>query len=161
MLAVVHPSPGCTVTGDLVKSIRALVLLLVALLLPIRGAVAATMVCPEMGGTGQRLAATAHAHQTLHLGGADAVVDHHHGDAQARAGHQTHGAPDPAATDAPDGAVSDTCHICASGCGVAALLTAFPSPWVATLVARALFPSVSLPALDFQLDGQDRPPRTL
>lgn len=142
------------------KLIRVLVLLLVALLLPIRGAVAATMVCAEMGGMGQRLASTAHAHQALHLDGADSVVDHHHGDAQAHADHHAHGAPEHAATDAPDGSASDTCHICASGCGVAALLTAFPSPWVATPVARTLFPSLSVPALDFQLDGQDRPPRS-
>lgn len=145
----------------LVKSIRVLVLLLVALLLPIRGAVAVTMVCAEMGGAGQRPASTAHVHQALHLDDADTVVGHHHGDAQAHADHHAHGAPEHAATDATDSTTSDTCHICASGCGVAALLTAFPSPWVATPVARTLFPSLSLPALDFQLDGQDRPPRTL
>lgn len=136
-------------------------LLLVALLLPIRGAVAATMVCAEMGGAGQRVTSAAHAHQGLDMAAADAVDGHHHGDAQAHEGHHAHAAPDGASAGSTDGATSDTCHICASGCGVAALLTAFPGPLVAPPQALTLFPSVAVPPLNFQLDGQDRPPRTI
>lgn len=143
------------------KPFRLVVLLLVALLLPIRGTVAATMVCAEMGGTGRLVASAAHAHQGLHRAGAETAKGQHDDHAQAHAEHHAHGDQQGAADGATDGATGDTCHLCASGCGLAALLTAFPAPLLAPPAAPTRFPSVAVPPLDFQLDGQDRPPRTI
>jgi uncharacterized protein involved in copper resistance len=148
-----------------VKLFRVLVLLLLVLLLPVRGVVASTMVCAGMDQTGGLVATAGHAHQGLHGADADASNAHHPDQSLAHSDHHAHdpadNAMDHAADSAPEGATSDTCHLCASGCGVAALLTAFPGPLGAAPAALTRFPGVAMPPLDFQLDGQDRPPRTL
>lgn len=130
---------------------RILVLLLVCVLLPFRGAVAATMLCAEPGQTSEFTAAVSHAHHGMHGDDhADGVA------AQVDQGHDDNGV-----TTADDGAKSDSCHICASGCHAAAMVTELPSAPGAMPVASVVFPALSAPAPDFQSEGQDRPPRAI
>lgn len=125
---------------------RILVLLLVCVLLPFRGAVAATMLCAEPGQTNEVAAAVGHAHHGTQ--GND-----HADDVEAHA--------DKGVTAADDGAKSDSCHICASGCNAAAMVTELPSAPDAMPVASVVFPALNAPAPDFQSEGQDRPPRAI
>jgi hypothetical protein len=152
-----------------VKLFRLFVLLLVALLLPIRGVVAASMDC----GAG----AAGHAHAGFHGGTMDGIEGHGHQDhgdgmtgvdspgahtmANEAVSHAAHGAHGDGHEAAVDGAGGDTCHLCASGCGVAVLLTAMPGMVGEPPTCQAPLPGVTVPALEFQLDGQDRPPRTI
>lgn len=126
---------------------RILVLLLVCVLLPFRGAVAATMLCAEPGQTSEFTAAVGHAHHGMHGDDVAAHVDQGHADKGVTA--------------ADDGAKSDSCHICASGCHAAAMVTELPSAPDAMPVASIVFPALSAPAPDFQSEGQDRPPRAI
>lgn len=148
-----------------VTRFRTLLLLLVALLLPIRGVVAATMPCAGMG-QGQRVV-MAHAHPVLAEGAGEPQHAHVHAGAHGHVespdpsqGMADDDTAKPASSDAPDGAVSDTCHLCASGCGVAVLLMSLPAGLAEPPAAPVCFPALALPPLDFQLDGQDRPPRS-
>lgn len=124
-----------------VKSIRVWLLVLLAFALPMRGGMAAAMVC---------LPAAAHSHA---VPGAHGHEHAGHGDAAARtpAAHD-HGGP--AGHDA-----TGKCSSCASCCSVSI-------PVVATFTlaqappAAARFPELPAPAAEFFSGGQERPPRT-
>ena len=116
------------------KHLRIVLLVLLAVLVPVRGAMAAAMLCPSGAGAGTSNAVAVH---------------HHHGSDAAAAEAQ------PAASDHPT-----TCHFCASGCCMATLPGAVPSVAEPGLTAAITFPAVSAPVAPFQSDGQDRPPRT-
>ena len=126
---------------------RIFVLLLVCVLLPFRGAVAATMLCAEPGQTNEVAAEVGHAHHGMH---GDDVDDH------ADQRHADKGVPT-----VDYGAKSDSCHICASGCHAAAMVMELPSAPDAMPVASVVFPALNAPAPDFQSEGQDRPPRAI
>lgn len=130
---------------------RVLVLLLFCVLLPIRGAVAATMLCAEPGQASEVAVAVGHAHHGMH-------GDDHADDVAA---HADQGHADKGVTAADDGTKSDSCHICASGCHAAAMVTELPSAPAAMPVVSVVFPALNAPAPDFQSDGQDRPPRAI
>lgn len=125
---------------------RIFVLLLVCVLLPFRGAVAATMLCAEPGQTNEVAAAVGHAHHGMQ-------GDDHVNDVVSHA--------DKGAVGSDDGAKNDSCHICASGCHAAAMVTELPSAPDAMPVASVVFPALNEPAPDFQSEGQDRPPRAI
>lgn len=140
------------------KSLRVLVLLLFCVLLPLRGAVGAVMVCAEPGQ--MRGHAAGHAHPGAQAGGhahADAASAHAHTDAHAD--HADHALSDQGTAESEDGGRADSCHLCASGCHAAALVTALPSTPGALPVAAAVFPALHVPVPDFESEGQDRPPR--
>lgn len=133
------------------KTFRLFVLLLVCVLLPFRGAVAATMLCSEPSQASEFTTAVGHAHHGLSGNNhADGVAAH------ADAGHAAE-----VGAEADDGAKSDSCHICASGCHAAAMVTELPSAPGAMPVASVVFPALNAPAPDFQSGGQDRPPRAI
>ncbi|MFZ2990300.1 hypothetical protein [Ideonella sp.] len=142
--------------------LRVLVLLLLCALLPLRGVVAATMVCTESGPSSQTMTAPAqiHAHAHAHA--------HHdmHGE-RAGPGPGSHpvqtgaGSADAVDADADEAAQGDRCHFCASGCHAVPLITMLPSAPGAMPVATAAFPVLVVPAPVFQSGGQDRPPRTI
>lgn len=160
--------PVCAASAP-VKSLRIFLLVLLALLLPVRGAVAATMVCATAGQAGGLAASAAHGPLGLHTDGAGPAAGHLQHAVHAASDHPVQhlhagaadGAMDGAVDGASEGAGSDSCPICASGCGLTALLTAVPCTVGEPLAAQAPFPGVAVPALDFQLDGLDRPPRTI
>ncbi len=118
------------------------------MLLPFRGAVAATMLCAEPGETGQLIATVAHAHHGV-PSEPETYLSPLHGHDQA----------DKGSIGSEDGPKGDSCLICASGCHAAAMVTDLPSAPAAMPVASVVFPSLHVPAPDFQSEGQDRPPR--
>lgn len=130
---------------------------LLCLLLPVRGAVAAAVLC----GSGDQGAAAAAQLADLPQATDDAALHpahphHHHADAGANAS-----AADSSTSHLPHGSTAHAggCHTCAAFCGAAALpsaplvLPAVPAP------SALRFPPLTLAASVYQTDGQDRPPR--
>ena len=134
------------------KTLRALVLLLVCVLLPFRGAVAATLLCAEAGPSSEFSSPVAH---HVHAGLQGESHPHHEAAHAAQGPAQTH------ASGADDGAQSDSCLVCASACHAAGFITESPSTPGAMPVAAVVFPALQVPAPDFPSEGQDRPPRAL
>lgn len=133
------------------KHIRTIILVLLSILLPIRGAVAATMLCPEEEGASTVAMVVGHddhAQQADHQMHADNSPVHHH------AGE---GAPDDTAShDHPP-----TCQFCASGCCMASMVGTVPSLDEPSLTSLVVFPALTARIPAFHSDGQDRPPRTI
>jgi hypothetical protein len=130
-------------------------LLIVALLLPFRGAMAAVgMYC--------------------HLGSSDAmstiVEAHHHDagisghDAANGGGHAHHeagaSAPHEADSDSPP-PLADTCAYCAASCAAAPLVPASLTMNAPILSGAERFPALATPHLHSVSDGLERPPRTI
>ena len=133
------------------KHLRVWLMLLLMVVLPVRGAMAAAMLClPQDGAQSQKV-------MVQHLGGDSGGHDHgHHGHAaQAHADDaQTGQGGDLVSLDADD------CNLCASFCSLTPLASTAPDlrhPWARTALNPA--PSVSAPS--FVSDGEDRPPRTI
>jgi hypothetical protein len=134
-----------------VKHFRIFILVLMSLLLPIRGAVAATMLCPE--GEGPSTAAVV-AEQGHH----DMRADHEmHADHAASHHHDTGATHD----DSSSGEHPTNCHFCASGCCMASMVGTAPSLGAACLTSSITVPALTTRIPAFQSDGQDRPPRTI
>jgi hypothetical protein len=126
-----------------VKLLRIWLLVLLAILLPLRGAIAAAVPCADIGHHAPAAAPTTHHH--MH---ATAVA----AEAAASTGHGTHH---------HDHAGIDKCNLCSSCCSTAPLLLTF-SPTVPALDGPAAdFPLVQAPAPTFLSDGQERPPRSI
>ena len=125
------------------KLLRICLLVLLAILLPVRGAIAAAVPCAGIGHHAPAEAPAAHHH--MHAPGVEAQ-------AAASTDHGTHH---------HDHAGTDKCNLCSSCCSTAPLLLTF-SPTVPTLDGpRADFPLVQAPAPSFLSDGQERPPRSI
>jgi hypothetical protein len=132
-----------------VKQLRAWLLLLLILLLPIRGAMAAAMLCLPQDGPQNVM--------PQHLGGEQSGHDHtHHGPVA-----QVHA--DAVETGQDGGQValdSENCNLCASFCSLTPLASTVPD--LRHPCARAaLNPAPSVPAPSFVSDGEERPPRTI
>lgn len=126
-----------------VKILRIWLLVLLAMLLPLRGAIAAALPCEGLG----QHAPAGRAPMHHHMDAADAQA---HAPASADHGPHRH-----------DHAGPDKCNLCASCCATVPLLLAF-SPTVAALDGPvAYFALVPAPAPTFLSDGQERPPRSL
>jgi len=120
-----------------VKNLRIWLLVLLAILLPLRGAIAAAAPCV---GTG-------HPAPVEH-----AQMHHHMEAAQIEIGHAHHH---------HDHAGADKCNLCSSCCSTAPLILTF-APTVAALDGQSAdFPLVQAPAPTFLSDGQERPPRSI
>ena len=133
--------------------LRTLILVLLAVLLPIRGAVAAAMLCPGEAVTIGVVAVAEHGHHDMHAG---PYMDAHH---TAAHDHHSHGHPS-------NGSPSDThqsaCQFCAGGgCCVTPLAFAPPSVANPVLITSAAFPALTARVTVYYQDGQDRPPRTI
>jgi hypothetical protein len=137
-----------------VRSFRLIILVLLCVLLPVRGAMAATLLCPGGAGAPIAAASAAHAHHAMH--------DHHAEGTMAadHAAHHLHASPEVPTTDGASGEHPTTCHFCASGCCMASLLGTVPTLGEPVVTARAIFPTLTAPVAAFQSDGQERPPRT-
>ena len=128
------------------------ILVLLAILLPIRGAMAATMLCPDGEGPSSAAVVAEHGHhdmqadQEMH---ADHSSPHHHASGDA---------PN---DDSSSGEHPANCHFCASGCCMASIVGTVPSLGQPGLTSSVAFPALTAPIPAFQSDGQDRPPRTI
>lgn len=123
-------------------------LVVLALLLPIRGAVAGAMLCPEGSHSAALTESFEHAGHNMH---GDAIAAHHHDHADSTPHHE------------PSESAGHTsgCGICATVCSMTPILSAMPTVEPSTLAAAVTFPALSAPTPTFQSDGQDRPPRSL
>jgi hypothetical protein len=130
-----------------VKILRIWLLLVLAVLIPVRGAIAAAVPCAEEGihqHAGQ-VAAHAHAHALAH---AMDDADGHMHDAAVPMHHHDHGG-------------ADKCNLCASCCSATPMLTTF-APTIARLdEPPATFPVLQASAPTFVSGGQERPPRSI
>jgi hypothetical protein len=156
-----------------VKILRACLLLLVAVLLPVRGVLAAAMVCPHAGGG--LAAQVAHVAASMHAGGCPEAGPaamqmpahpHAHLHMDARVSMDAHGhahavfAHDHGPHAQHPAAASHACTLCASCCFTVPLSPTF-APAVASLeAAAASLPPVHAPAPSFFSDGPERPPRS-
>lgn len=138
-----------SVTLPRVRALRILLLVSLTLMLPIRGVMAAAMLCPPSTGVGGEMhesPASAGEHGA-HVHGAE-----HHGTATddvAAAGHHH-----------DTGAAADTCHLCSACCSVPPVPSAAPSMPQPHARAAAAFPAYSVPVPLFVPDAQERPPRS-
>jgi hypothetical protein len=134
-----------------VKSFRIWLLLLLAVLLPVRGAMAAAMLCPPVG------AGTP---------GEVRLMDHpapgqHHPAAEVHGAGHDHAAHDHASGGQDDGTSSqDSCRLCTAFCSVTPMVSSLPTVVAPLDLSTAAFPHLSAPAPSFVSDGQERPPRT-
>jgi hypothetical protein len=133
-----------------VKTARIWLLILLAVLLPIRGAVAAAMLCPPTG-TAHHQEQRVHAHHGSHAAVDSAEHHHDHADG-AQHGHDDHHS---------SSGMSDKCNLCSACCTVAPMVSSPPTLPMLLGVTDVRFPSVSAPAPTFVLDVQERPPRTV
>jgi hypothetical protein len=117
-----------------VKSLRLWLLVAIAVLLPIRGVMAAALPCMNMAhGAASVAAPWAHAHHH------DASGHHHH----------------------PGQAGADKCNACASCCTAPPMMATF-SPAVAPLALPSVpFPAVTVALPTFVSEGPERPPRSI
>ena len=136
------------------KNLRVVIVVLLALLLPIRGAMAAAMLCPGEGSGANAVVA-------IEVGDVAMPPEHGLHNEQATAHHHSS---DGDASD-HDTSVSDghptACQVCASGCCLTPLAFAPPSVQATVLTTSVAFPALSLAIPDFESGGQDRPPRTI
>ena len=131
-----------------VKLLRIWLLVLLAVLLPVRGAMAAAMVCaPPASAPVQQLGAH---------GGSHGHGDHGH----AEAGH-AHGGDAVAADAAHAAGPADKCNMCSTSCATPPVPSAAGGLAAALELASAPFPDLPAAAPTFLSDGQDRPPRTI
>jgi hypothetical protein len=139
-----------------VKTVRIWFLLLLAVLLPARGAVAAAVLCPVgTGGVQQEMvlsgeAAQHDAMEHMHGQGLDQAAEHGHAATSHDDGHANH-----------DHTTSDRCNACSAFCSLTPLVTSLPSVFEPLDPARVKFSESSAPPPSFLSDGQERPPRTI
>jgi hypothetical protein len=139
------------------KTVRICLLLLLAVLLPVRGTVAAVMLCP-VPGSDQRTQARLHDHSTAHAPSQHAAgIDH--------SAHDHHG-PDHASDPTGDGdggsvGSADGCNLCSAFCSVPPLLDSRPTTFVLPEADSTPQPARSARAPSFFSDGPERPPRSI
>ncbi|MGM9488036.1 hypothetical protein [Ideonella sp. YS5] len=126
------------------KILRLWLLVVLATLLPVRGAMAAAMLCPPsvIGGQGEMHAT--HDHQAADMQGHSA---HHH---DAAASHDELPSSD-----------HDKCNLCSAFCSITPLPSDMPGVPPPLDAPAASFPDFSAPAASFLSDGQERPPRSI
>lgn len=134
------------------KAFRICLLLLLAVLLPVRGAVAAAMLC-SVAGSGMQTESIVHppAHDAMDQAMAEAAHAHHGHDASASQGHD-HG---------KGHASSEECNMCSAYCSITPLVSEVPRLPVPLDPPSIKFPGLSSPAPTFLSDGQERPPRSI
>lgn len=135
------------------KSLRVWLLVLLAVLLPLRGALAAALMCP-VAGTGVqaeiRLADPGHGHEHSHDAMHDGAVQQH-AHADGSDGHHDH---------AGSGNAVDRCNVCSAFCSVTGVVGA-PFALSEPPHAAIHFPHPLAAPPDFVPDGQERPPRSI
>jgi len=137
-----------------VKSLRLCFVLLLAVLLPLRGAFAAGLLCPVANHAAPaeaRLVQHAHAHADME--GLDHGHQHHQHSAQVHAAGDTQ-------SHSAGHADAGKCNLCCDLCSVTGLagagITVASPPGPA-----AVFPQLGAPPPSFIAEGEERPPRSI
>src|SRR5215212_1779317 len=133
------------------KLVRIFFLLLLALLLPIRGAVAAAMLCP-VAGTGSQTEVRVHDH----------AIGHHEAGSTGDANHSMHDEHS-AGDDGHDGSASavEKCQLCSAFCSVPPLVETLSATFKLPDPEAPMFPDFAARAPSFFSDGPERPPRSI
>jgi len=150
-----------------VKTLRLCFLLLLAALLPLRGAVAAAMLCPPAGVGTSAEAGVSTSAEVLAMGLATGHAMDHHAAADATAASHADGSHGPGSHDGSsqahashDQGAPDKCNLCAAFCSLTPMLGSPPTLPPSLPAATTAFPALSAPVPIFLSDGQDRPPRS-
>jgi hypothetical protein len=141
-----------------VRQVRIIILVLLAVLLPVRGAVAATMLCSGSATPITAGPATAHDHHGMQ---ADHDMHANHGGAEHAASEHHHPEPAGPDDDSSHGGHANTCNSCANGCCMASVVGTVPTLARPIVTGSVTFPALASPLAAFHSGGQDRPPRTL
>ena len=128
------------------KLLRICLLVLLATLLPIRGAMAAAMLCPPAG---------VGAHGEMRLMEHDLAGHDHIDDAHA---HHQH---DDGKQDGHGKSAEDKCNLCSALCSLTPMLSETVGIQEPRDFIDASFPVLSVPAPSFLSDGEERPPRSI
>ena len=147
-----------------VKTFRTWLLVLLAVLLPIRGTVAAAMLCSSSGPgiTSERNVASASAQHLVAHTPQSSHDGHHHAHHAAGADDAARSAIEPhhgGGIDQHHGGV-EKCNLCCDFCSVTPLFRALPSVPTPPDPGRVAFPEPIAAAASFLSDGQERPPRS-
>jgi hypothetical protein len=137
-------------------------LLVVALLLPFRGAVAAIGLLCHMGGSSS--ATVSQAHEPGDRGHAHATTGYHqHGDKARPAleDHARHGVNDDMPSASGTAGSASMCDLCSSVCAAPALPSHSAQLVVLLPATGERFPSVSPPRAAATFGGLERPPRSV
>lgn len=153
------------------KSVRILLLVLLTLVLPWRGALAQVVHCAGTANEMTHAVVAAPGHDGGHHGGHDGGHDagpadghpgaHHHGD-DGRQVPADQGAPG-AVADAgdPPATAADACDLCTASCASPPILMAPPVLLSSPVVAASAFPALDAPPPSHHSEAQERPPRSL
>ena len=178
MAASLEPTArsGASVSLSAVTLIRLWLLLLLAVLLPFRGALAAAMPCMSAGGGGHGMAQMMGAHaqpgnghghghdhgdyQGRHQGHAQAHGPVHGGGAHAQGVEASHPTAHDPASAHHDPSAPDKCSACSACCASPSLPSAPMGIDEPAVLAAVSFPAFSAPEPSFQSDGPERPPRS-
>ena len=136
------------------KNLRTWLLLLLVIVLPVRGAIAAAMLClPQSDARSESVVVD-------HHGGGMASAGHDH--AQHSHDHAQHSHDASAAQQKDGGGAVDShdCNLCASFCSLT-LLISDPPDWGHLPAQADLNPAPSSSVPSFVSDGEERPPRTI
>ena len=132
------------------KTVRLLLLVLLALVLPFRGALANVAHCAGGASEFEHSVPLVHDHGADH---AQQVVAHH--EVHDHAGAQGDGGK------ASASASVDKCKFCTASCSATPCMSAAPTVATPAVVADAAFPPVLAPPPSHPSDGQERPPRSI
>ncbi|MBL0726495.1 hypothetical protein [Piscinibacter sp. HJYY11] len=132
------------------KQLRFWLLVVLVALLPIRGAMAAAMVCGPAG-VGSQI------EQPLMSPDHGGHHDHHH--ERGAEAHGTHHGHDQG--QGGDASQDNKCTMCSAFCSATPLLSALPGLPAPLPTGGTHFPTLDAPAPTFLSDGQERPPRSI
>ena len=127
------------------KALRVWLLVVIAVLLPLRGVMAAALPCVDLAPGTASVAHHGHAHAHAHAMHVDA-------------GHDV--AMHPAASEAHSHCGTAKCHLCAACCTVPPMMASFATGIAALDLPSATFPAPAASATSFVPEGQERPPRS-
>ena len=135
-----------------VRTVRIWLLVFLAVLLPVRGAVAAAMLCP-IGESGTQTELQVQAISAMHESMDHSMAHEGHAGAHEHASANHH--------DGHDHGATDKCNMCSAYCSLTPLVSNSPMLPEPLALSAVKFPDLSSPAPSFISDGQERPPRTI
>lgn len=145
--------PPCTRSRVNLKTLRVCLLVLLAVVLPVRGVLAATMLCPSGSplGAAQGLMSKAHEHMGMDEDSMDGSAAaplglHQHSDAWGKPAHQ---------------GGFEKCVQCCDFCSITPLVASEPTIATPSSFSVVHFLDLIAQRPNFLSDGQERPPRTI
>ena len=135
------------------KLFRFWLLIVLAVMLPLRGAMAGAMLCAPAGSGIQSEAIVAGHDAGGHHDVFDAAAhDHARGDHSVHHGHESGGG----LLVSPD-----SCNFCSAYCSLTPIVSSLPTLVAPNDLAAAAFPELRARVASFLSDGQERPPRSI